>query len=87
MRAAGIQPSQHGLPETSLSALSPKGGDFLPACSGELQGSTTACVLVWIYFRGFVFVVFENGQGVLEQSGLNVCGSLLILLELKIMHT
>lgn len=49
-----------------------KGGNFLPACSGELQCSALACVVVWIYFRGFVFVLFENGQGAPEQSGLNV---------------
>lgn len=30
-------------------------------------------VFVWIYFRGFSFMLFDNGQGALEQSGLNAC--------------
>lgn len=54
------------------SVLCYKGSNFFPACSGELQWSAPACVLVWIYFRGFVFMLFENGQGALKQNGLNV---------------
>lgn len=55
------------------SVLCYQGGNFLPACSGELQCSTPVCVLVWNYFRGFSFILFDNGQGALEQSGLNAC--------------
>lgn len=39
------------------SVLCCKGGNFLPACSGKLQCSAPASVLVWLCVRGFVLAI------------------------------